>query len=155
MLTSSSHRSLAAVVAFAASAVVVGAQRPPAAAPRGGLQTPTSPVTGNAANGKTLYYNYSCYACHGFNGETGRAFVGNWTFNLSNEGAFVRFLRFRANVAPPAPSTGMPNYDEKTLSDQQAKDIYAFIRTFRSTAAELKDIATLTQIVSAASRPYR
>jgi hypothetical protein len=49
----------------------------------------------------------------------------------------------------------MPNYDEKTLSDQQAKDIYAFIRTFRSTAAELKDIATLTQIVSAASRPYR
>src|SRR6185369_9896310 len=48
---------------------------------RGGVGTtpaPTSPVTGNAANGKKFYYEYTCYGCHGFNGETGRAFVGNW-----------------------------------------------------------------------------
>src|SRR5262245_11414010 len=48
---------------------------------RGGVGTtppPTSPVTGNAIPGKKLYFDYGCYACHGYNGETGRAFVGNW-----------------------------------------------------------------------------
>lgn len=152
----------ATVAALRLSLVVIEAQPPQAGGGRGGqgaargsVRPPTSPVTGDAANGKILYYNYSCYACHGFNGETGRAFVGNWTFNLSNEAAFVAFLRYRANVAPATPSTSMPNYDQKTLSDKQATDIYAFIRTFKSQAPELKDIPALAQIVNAASRPYK
>ena len=115
---------------------------------------PTSPVTGNATAGKALYYSYSCYGCHGFNGETGRAFVGNWG-NLATEAGFIAFLRARANNAPNTPSTGMPNYPENTLSDKQAKDIYAHIRTFKSNAPELKDIPTLNAIVAAASRPYK
>ena len=126
------------------------------AAPAGNTTPPTSPVTGNAATGKTLYYNYSCYGCHGFNGETGRAFVGNWSSNLATEENFIRFLRARANVAPAAPSTSMPNFPENTLSDRQAKDIYAYIRTFKSNAApDAKDIPTLNAIVKAASRPYK
>ena len=152
----------ATVAALGLSLVVIEAQPPQASGGRGGpggarssAQPPSSPVTGDAANGKSLYYNYSCYACHGFNGETGRAFVGNWTFNLSNETAFVAFLRYRANLAPATPSTSMPNYDQKTLTDQQAKDIYAFIRTFKGQAPELKDIPALAQIVNAASRPYK
>jgi mono/diheme cytochrome c family protein len=116
---------------------------------------PTSPVTGNLTNGKALYYNYSCYGCHGFNGETGRAFVGDWTPNLSTEDNFIKFLRGRANVAPPAPSTNMPNFAENTLSDKQAKDIYAYIRTFKSNAPPLQNISTLNEIVKAASRPYK
>ena len=116
---------------------------------------PTSPVSGNATNGKALYYNYSCYGCHGFNGETGRAFVGNWTTNLSTEDNFIKFLRGRANVAPPAPSTNMPNFAENTLSDKQAKDIYSYIRTFKSNAPPLQNIQTLNEIVKAASRPYK
>src|SRR5260370_39551885 len=68
----------------------------------------TSPVTGNAASGKALYSTYGCYACHGFNGETGRAFVGRWG-NLATEQGFVTFLRGRSNVAPLAPSTSMPS----------------------------------------------
>ena len=152
------------LVALVASFAVMQAQAPPAGGSRAGgarggargnAQPPTSPVTGNAVNGKALYYNYSCYGCHGFNGETGRAFVGNWTFNLANETSFVNFLRFRANVAPAGPSTGMPNYPENSLSDKQAKDIYAYIRTFKSQAPALKEIPTLTQIVNAASRPYK
>ena len=116
---------------------------------------PTSPVTGNTVNGKALYYSYSCYACHGYNGETGaRPFVGRWG-NLANETGFIAFLRGRANVAPLTPSTSMPNFAENTLSDKQAKDIYAYIRTFKSNAPELKDIPTLNQIVKAASRPYK
>ena len=42
-------------------------------APAGNATPPTSPVTGNAVNGKALYYSNSCYGCHGFNGEIGRA----------------------------------------------------------------------------------
>jgi len=106
-------------------------------------------------NGKALYYNYSCYGCHGFNGETGRAFVGNWSSNLANETNFIRFLRARANVAPATPSTSMPNFAESSLSDKQAKDIYAYIRTFKSNAPEAKDIPTLNAIVKSASRPYK
>jgi mono/diheme cytochrome c family protein len=126
-----------------------------AAATTGNTNPPTSPVTGNATNGKALYYNYSCYGCHGFNGETGRAFVGNWSNNLSTEDSFIKFLRGRANVAPPAPSTNMPNFAENTLSDKQAKDIYAYIRTFKSNAPPLQNIPTLNEIVKAASRPYK
>ena len=125
------------------------------AAAAGNPNPPTSPVTGNPVNGKALYYNYSCYGCHGFNGETGRAFVGNWTSNLETEENFIRFLRARANVAPATPSTQMPNFPENTMSDRQAKDIYAYIRSFKSNAPELKDIPTLTSILKAASRPYK
>src|SRR5580658_627981 len=113
---------------------------------------PTSPVTGNAATGKALYYSYGCYACHGYNGETGaRAFVGNWG-NLGTEERFISFLRGRVNVAPVVPSTSMPNFAEASLSDKKAKDIYAYIRTFKSTAPELKDIPTLSGIVDSAKR---
>ena len=112
---------------------------------------PTSAVTGNAAAGKALYSTYGCYACHGFNGETGRAFVGRWG-NLATEQGFVTFLRGRANVAPLAPSTAMPSFAESALSDKQAKDIYAYIRTFKSSAPELKDIPTLNAIVDAAKQ---
>jgi mono/diheme cytochrome c family protein len=113
---------------------------------------PTSPVTGNAATGKGLYYSYGCYACHGYNGETGaRAFVGSWG-NLGTEERFLAFLRGRANVAPITPATSMPNFGQSTLSDKQAKDIYAYIRTFKSTAPELKDAPTLNAIVEAAKQ---
>ena len=114
---------------------------------------PTSPVTGNAVNGKALYYAYGCYACHGYNGETGaRPFVGRWG-NLSTEQTFLSFLRGRANVAPLTPSTSMPNFSQASLSDKQAKDIYAYIRTFKSSApSDLKDAAALSAIVEAAKQ---
>jgi mono/diheme cytochrome c family protein len=124
------------------------------AAPRNN-PPPTSPVTGDPVNGKALYYAYSCYACHGYNGETGaRPLVGNWG-NLQNEQSFLRFLRARADLAPVNKSTYMPNFAENTLSDEKAKDIYAYIRTFKSNAPELKDIPTLNAIVEAASKPAK
>jgi mono/diheme cytochrome c family protein len=152
-----------AVTVFAALVIpmiVIHAQAPAGAGRGGGRGAvannppPTSPVTGNAVNGKTLYYNYSCYACHGYNGETGRAFVGNWG-NLQTEAGFVAFLRLRGENNPASPSTSMPNFPVKTLSDAQAKDIYAYIRTFKSNAPELKDIPTLNAIVAGANKPYK
>jgi len=133
-------------------AIVNGQGGGRAGAPVANVPAPTSPVTGNAASGKALYSTYGCYACHGFNGETGaRAFVGRWG-NLATEQGFVTFLRGRANVAPLAPSTSMPSFSDSALSDKQAKDIYAYIRTFKSSAPELKDIPTLNAIVEAAKQ---
>ena len=49
----------------------------------------------------------------------------------------------------------MPNFPENSLSDKQAKDIYAYVRTFKSNAPPLQNIPTLNEIVKAASRPYK
>jgi len=125
------------------------------AAPARNPNPPTTPVTGNAANGKALYYNHGCYGCHGFNGETGRAFVGNWTANLANEENFTRFLRARSNQAPILPSTAMPNYPENAVNDRQVKDIYAYIRTFKSNAPTLANAPALNEILKAAQKPYK
>jgi mono/diheme cytochrome c family protein len=150
VLTAALALSIASVAAQAPS----GGQTPTPVRPRS--QPPTSPVTGNAASGKKLYETYSCYACHGYNGETGRAFVGNWSANLATESSFIAFLRGRANVAPVQPSTSMPNFSADTLSDAQAKDIYAYVRTFRSHApANVEDIPGFNQILGAARQPAK
>ena len=110
-------------------------------------------ATGNATAGKTLYYDYSCYACHGYTGETGaRVFVGNPSPVLASEEAFLRFLRGRASLSPAVSSTSMPSYGASSLSDQKAKDIYAYIRTFTSHAPPLEQIEVMTQILKAASK---
>jgi mono/diheme cytochrome c family protein len=138
---------LVAVFLPVLSAQVGGAAQPPGTKP-----APTSPVTGNAATGKGLYFAYSCYACHGYGGETGvRAFVGYWG-NLADEQTFIKFLRGRANIAPATPSTLMPCFPENTMSDQRAKDIYAYIRSFKSTSPALKDIPTLSAILESAKQ---
>jgi len=154
---------IAIVGAFAASLLAQAGGAPQGAAGRGRgtttastTTTLTSPVTGNAASGKKLYYEHACYSCHGFNGETGaRPFVPNWPANLATERSFTAFLRGRANVAPVQPSTSMPNYPVESLSDAQAKDVYAYIRSFTSTPPPLEKIPTMTQILAAAKRPYK
>jgi len=120
------------------------------------VTTLTSPVTGNAVAGKKLYYEHSCYSCHGYNGETGaRAFVPNWPANLATERSFIAFLRGRANVAPVQPSTSMPNYPVESMNDAQAKDIYAYIRSFKSAPPPIEKIPVMSQILAAAQKPYK
>ena len=154
-------------VALAFAVLVTGLHVPiEAQAPAGrggGSTTPaktttvlTSPVTGSAVAGKRLYYDHACYSCHGFNGETGaRPFVPNWPANLATERSFIAFMRGRANVAPVGPSTAMPNYPAESLSDAQARDIYAFIRSFKSNPPPVEKIPTMRQILSAAEKPYK
>jgi mono/diheme cytochrome c family protein len=125
-------------------------------APAAPAKPPTSPVTGNAARGKGLYYSYACYSCHGYNGETGaRAFVPNWPAMLATESSFITFLRARANQAPAQPSTAMPNYAAATLNDAQAKDIYAYIRSFTAHPATPDKNATMNAILANAQKPYK
>jgi len=38
------------------------------------------------------------------------------------------------------------------MSDKQAKDLYAYIRTFKSTAPDLKEIPALNAIVAASKQ---
>ena len=152
---------MAALLQISASAQAPAAQggagRGRAAAASGPtVTTLTSPVTGNAVSGKKLYYEHACYSCHGYNGETGaRAFVPNWPANLATERSFIAFLRGRANVAPVQPSTSMPNYPVESLSDAQAKDVYAYIRSFKSAPPPVEKIPAMTQILAAAQKPYR
>jgi mono/diheme cytochrome c family protein len=110
----------------------------------------------NAASGRLLFEQYGCYGCHGYTGETGNPrLLGSKSKNMSTEAEFIRFLRLRADQAPVQPSTRMPNYPENSLGDKQASDIYAYLRSLKSGTPELKDVATLNQIIKAASRPYK
>lgn len=146
---------------FVAAAVLIvpvsiRAQVTPPAQARKPVTALTSPVTGNAVAGKALYYDHACYSCHGFNGETGaRPFVPNWPANLATERSFIAFLRGRANVAPVRPSTAMPNYPAASLSDAQARDVYAYIRSFKSEPPSIEKIPVMNQILAAAKEPYK
>jgi mono/diheme cytochrome c family protein len=141
------HTVLAALILGVVSLPPAEAQTRPATAP-------TSPVTGNATAGKKLYYEHACYSCHGYNGETGaRPFVPNWPANLATERSFTAFLRGRANLAPVQPSTAMPNYPEKSLTDAQARDVYAYIRSFKSSPPPIEKIPAMNAILAAAQRP--
>lgn len=109
---------------------------------------------GNAEHGKQLYYAHGCYGCHGYNGETGvRDLVGTGSPIVTDEATFLTFLRLRADQAPVAPSTRMPNFPVEALSDGDARDIFAYIRTFKLDAPRVEDVPVLEQILKAASRP--
>lgn len=151
-MTKNSKLIFAAAAVLLFTGVMTAQERRGSVAPAKIVAAPTSPVTGNANAGKGLYYKYGCYACHGYNGETGaRPFVGRWG-HLSTEQDFLTFLRGRANVAPVTPSTSMPNFSASSLPDKDAKDIYAYIRTFKSSAPESTNATALNAILNAAKR---
>ena len=93
-------------------------------------------TTGNAVRGTQLYLDYSCYACHGYNAQTGngqRLLPPRLT-----EQVFTLYIR-----APRTPQ--MPAYSTKLLSDAQAADIYAYILSLPR-EPELKDVPLLNQL---------
>jgi mono/diheme cytochrome c family protein len=112
--------------------------------------------SGDPARGKQLYYAHGCYECHGFNGETGaRNLVGTGSPIVQDRDTFIAFLRLRANVAPMVPSASMPSFPPSTLSDAQARDIFAYVRTFVLHAPDPKQISTLQKIIDSGSTPYK
>jgi mono/diheme cytochrome c family protein len=102
-----------------------------------GAAVPQKPATsGNAVRGKQLFLDYSCYACHGYNAQTGngqRLLPPRLT-----EQVFTLYIR-----APRTPQ--MPPYSTKLLSDAQAADIYAYILSLPR-EPELKDVPLLNQL---------
>jgi mono/diheme cytochrome c family protein len=112
-------------------------------------QTPA----GDAASGKTLYLAHQCWACHGYNGETGTRLLrddGTFIPRLLTVNGFIAFIRApRPDQPPPTGSvTSMPSYGAASLPNQQAADLFAYIKTFKPTQPALKDIPLLNQMLS-------
>jgi mono/diheme cytochrome c family protein len=85
-------------------------------------QQPAPPATpsGTAENGKKLYLRDGCWECHGYAGQGGRdgARLAETALTTAQ---FTRYIR--------RPSGAMPAYIEKVLSDAEAGDIWAYVRT--------------------------
>ena len=78
------------------------------------------PPSGNIEHGKALYRETGCYQCHGLAGQgapmTGPR-VSRTEFPFDG---FLNQLRHPANQMPP--------YEAAVISDQEAADIYAYLR---------------------------
>lgn len=74
----------------------------------------------DAAKGKQLFIDYSCYACHGFSGQNG---PGARLVPMK-----MAQVAFTAYVRNPR-TRQMPSFSDKVLSNQQLGDIWAYIKT--------------------------
>ena len=93
---------------------------------------------GDAANGKRVYIAVGCFTCHGRSGQG-----GNYNYPapaLANLQWPVEALRAFLRVGV----NDMPAYAREVLSDQQAADIHAFLRSLSGSRSPA-DIALLNQ----------
>ena len=83
------------------------------------LLSSCSTPMGNPLDGKRWYSMNNCFACHGPNGNDGKApDVSNLEMN---------FFRFKLKIRD-AGSPIMPKYPESKISDQDVADMYAFLK---------------------------
>ena len=91
-------------------------------------------ATANADRGKTLFVSNGCYECHG------RAAQGGVGPRLGPDplplAFIVKYVRH--------PTASMPPYTEKTVSDQELADIYAYLKSLPE-PPKAKDIPLLNQ----------
>jgi mono/diheme cytochrome c family protein len=100
-----------------------------------GPQGAPTDVTGDAERGGPLFLSYKCYACHGYQGETGSPRLV--PMGRTEEG-FVSYVQ--------SPRTqGMPNYS--SVSRQELVDIYAYIRSISPDAPAVESIPLLESIL--------
>ncbi len=79
-----------------------------------------STPAGNAENGKRLYRETGCYQCHGLAGQGALATGPRVSRTEFAFDGFLDQLRHPVNQMPP--------YEAKVVSDQDAADIYAYLR---------------------------
>ncbi len=79
-----------------------------------------SAPAGDIENGKTLYLQVGCYECHGQAGQGAQMTGPRVSRTQFPFESFVYQLRHPANQMPP--------YEAAVLSDQDAADIYAYLR---------------------------
>jgi len=107
-------------------------------------------VNGDAEEGKQLYYNFACYSCHGYNATMRVPLIGDASGIMGSESVFLTYLRLRADQNPINPKNSMPNYSASTLSDEQALDIYAYIKSLKDASPEVEDNPVMQEILDAA-----
>jgi mono/diheme cytochrome c family protein len=78
---------------------------------------------GDADRGRDLYGDVGCYQCHGRAGQGG-SFGGPAPVLAATELPFEDYLSMLRN-----PVANMPPYAVGVLNDQEAADIYAYIRS--------------------------
>lgn len=97
--------------------------------------------------GKQAYYDYACYACHGYQG-IGRHNIANRSSGVMvNEQVFLLYLRARGDQNPAFSTQTMPHYPASSLPDDIARDLYAYILTFVDEPPEVEDIPALQSII--------
>ena len=90
---------------------------------------------GDADNGKRLFERDGCYECHGHAGQGGRDGPRIAATSLSSQG-LIRYVR--------RPLGAMPAFTGKVISDQELRDIHAYLKTFPA-AKPAKEIPLLKQ----------
>jgi len=88
--------------------------------PGGQAQTPDADLGGDAVAGKELYLKNYCWSCHGYVGS------GAVTGPRLSQTEFTR-QGFTAFIRDPG---RMPPYRVEVLTDSEAADVFAYIRTF-------------------------
>jgi len=100
-------------------------------------QTAPANTAGNATNGKQLFMEKNCYYCHGTTGQGGRD-GARLTATALNADGLIRYVR--------KPAGAMPAYTEKLISDQELRDVLAYLKSLPAAKAP-KDIPLLNQIL--------
>ena len=90
------------------------------AVPLGAYAQNGSVPAGDAANGKALFTKIGCYQCHGYAGQGGRAGARIVPTPLTAQD-LIRYVR--------RPAGEMPAYTSKVASDQELRDIYAYLKS--------------------------
>lgn len=118
----------------------------------GNVAQPAPALIGDAQTGKAVFIAHQCFACHGYNGETGTRLLnedGTFAPRLLTVRGFIAFIRApRPNERPPVGSSvSMPSYGISSLPEQQVADLFAYIKMFKPTEPALRDIPLLTEMI--------
>ena len=112
----------------------------------------TKALSEDSSEGEKLYLSHGCYSCHGYNG-TGRYPLANDISGImTSEELFTMFLRLRADLNPVSPSNSMPNYSKNVINDSEAKQIYAYIKTFKDSPPQLEEIPIFKEMLDNSNR---
>jgi len=101
-------------------------------------QTPTTLAapTGNAQRGKVVFETtLRCFACHGYDGQTGSPRLVPMA---RSEDIFLAYVR------KPA-TQGMPSF--AAISEQQLRDVYAYIRSIPQAAPAPESVPLIKGIL--------
>ena len=118
---------LAALVLLTAAGSAVAQNQPTA---------PLAAPTGNAQRGKTLFEtSLRCYACHGFDGQTGSPRLVPMA---RAEDVFLAYVR------KPA-TQGMPTF--VAIPEADLRDVYAYIRSIPQAAPNADNVPLIKGIL--------
>jgi mono/diheme cytochrome c family protein len=100
-------------------------------------QASDTPVTGNAERGRELFSDtYNCYACHGFDAQTGERRLVPMKYT---QDGFITFVQ-----GSPLPQ--MPAFPD--ASTQTLADIWAYLKTIPVDAPPVSDVPLLRDILA-------